>query len=500
MSFRTVLIRLFPLLLAAQTAGSQTSIDFASRSIQVKGAVSGVTAMDIDGDSLADLAVSHTLNTLTLRKAHRLTVMFQDRGGAFNRRFSLDPGRDCILWDLADIDLDGRAELLLLKQNGIYFRRISNSGFGAADIQLVREKCLLPGSGGNLPRYPLSLTVQDGVPPLLVMPAWASMNLYRRTGIGYEPGRRLYTPFPAAFTADHDLSYILQLPELQAGRFNRDAHADILCIHGSTLNIFLSLDRRRGSNTDLTVPDLRYLMRSRAISPSVFEQISPEDFRIETVDLNADGYLDVVLSKSPRARFRTGISQVQIFMNRGGRIETLPDQILTADHFSGDHIIADLNRDGLQDIALLTYPLGFTQAARFLLTKRTANSYELFFMRADGSYPAVPDSRIGFTRSVDMENPLDESPLRAMGYDFSGDAVPDFLVAADADCFTVFPGTEECGFTKKGAFSIEAPVDGDLSVTDLNGDRTADLILWKSAAPEATSTITLLLSGGGAAP
>lgn len=461
------------------------------------GLITDVRIIDIDGNGLADIAASHTLTRNLPRAQRGLSFFLQDStGGSFSSRLRIDPGRDCLLWDIADIDADGKAELLLLKSDGIYISSYRSEGFPHSDL-IVKEASLIPAAAETLPRYPLALPVQETGECLILLPSSGMVKLYRREGRGYRAGGQLFWRTPLSFSAASELSCTMELPVLESGRFNRDADPDIMLISGTTLSVFLAAHGPNSGGSALTIADKRYLLDSRAISPSVFEDLLPEMTRIETVDLDRDGYSDVVLSKSPRARFRTGISQVQIFLNRNGRIGRLPDQILTADHFSGDHIITDLNGDGLQDIALLAFPLGFTQAARVLLSKKTANRYELFFMRPGGSYPALPDETVSFTRSVDLHNPLDEAPLRSFSYDFSGDGRADFLVAADPDRFTVFTGTGKGRFSKKERFRIAAPTGGSMGIHDLNRDGVADLVLWGNSDPARRQTITLLISGPG---
>ncbi|MBN2414266.1 VCBS repeat-containing protein [bacterium] len=478
-------------LLLSRTAPAQQPLpDRVQVTLPCPGTVTEVRVLDIDGNGLADIAASHTDTGDLPRPRRGLMVFLQESAGSFGEELRIDPGGDCLLWDVADSDADGRAELLLLKSDGVYLAPLHGSGFEFPPHRIVQETSFIPAAGKTLPRYPLALPLPGNSGSLIVLPAYGTLNLYRGDGLYYRACRTLFWRAPLSFGDASALSCTVELPLLTSGHFNRDDEPDLMLVSGTTLNVFLTAAVPAEDADELTIPDKRYLLDSRAISPSVFENISPEATRIETIDLDGDGFEDVVISKSPRARFRTGISQVQIFLNRNGRIAPLPDQILTTDHFSGDHIIADLNGDGRQDIALLAYPLGFAQAARFLLTKRTANRYELFFMRPDGSYPALPDGTVPFTRAVDLNDPLDEAPLRSVTHDFSGDGIRDFLVAADPDRFTVYPGTGSGLFTKKGRFRIDAPAGGDMHVADLNGDGIADLVLWGRETPG----ITLCLS------
>jgi len=475
--------------------------DFTRLKLQVKGRISDLKVVDINGDKLPDIIISHAGRQFTLKTFKYISFFIQTKNGFSSQPSStwLYSDKD-IFWDLIDIDGDELPELLLLKKDGLYASSWMGNNFDPAPTKLISAAIHFPGSSTAAPRrLPLTLDLEKDGLPELVVPLSESIRIYQKTTSGFRIKLNLHVIPTGTFSNPESPVYTFTIPRITAADFNGDNISDLLVINRDVLDLYIRFPSKPSHTAKSRLPDKRFKMQSRILGPSVFAGQTNGEVRIETTDLNNDGYIDLILSKAPGARFRTGISQVQIFLNQQGEFRDFPDQILTADNFGGDHIITDLNGDGLMDIALLTFPLGFTQAARFLLTKKTANSYEIYLLQPDGKYHSTPDRRINFNRAVALDNIMNDSPLRSMQHDFTGDGLADFIISTDMDKLTVFPGEPNSSFSRKKSFIITTAGQHNFLPVNLNHDKISDLLLWDKTSLSGQSTLTLLFSTTGTA-
>ena len=465
--------------------------EYRTETLSVKGEIQQIQPEDLNADGAPDLLVLHTQTYFLDTKIRRfISIFFQENGElskTADQTFEANNGE--IVFDLADLDHDGKLEFIFLKEDGCYLKTFGDSLFSNQTQRIINIPSLfLSFDKSRLTRIPLCFDLNGDSLPEILIPQMHGIDIVSKTDTGYAVTNHLWIDHPLHFSVHPPLSLTISLPELAFRDFNGDGRRDLLFIQDQQLDIFLNHFAQ--SSGDLIPPDLHYNMRSRHLIQSSLNRLSPSTTFLEIVDLNNDGFSDLLLTQAPRAQFPGRISQIQIYINRYGKLRPLPDQILTAENFGGEHIFRDFNGDGLLDIATLNFDIGILQAAKFLLTKKIKNICRIYLMRSDHTYPDHPNSRINFHRKLTLTD-LTESSLHKQNFegDFNGDGLVDYIIATDKDQFAIYPGKGKGQFTKKSARDISTPTSEHFLITDINQDGCSDLILWFPENPDKSGQI-----------
>lgn len=469
---------------------------FSQSSLQVDGKIQDVFLEDLNGDFVLDLLVLHNIQDFPSPKVKRYISVFIQKDRQFPEKPTMswiaDQGE--IIFDVGYLDEDAFPELVFITQWGVLIRQFRGDRYSEL-LPLIEVKSIfIAPAEKRLIRWPILMDVNhDHVPEILVPQAQECRVYGLIPDRGYDLLQRLWTSPQPQITKNNPLSYSLNLPVYQSWDFNSDDVLDFLVLSGESFDVFLTHPQEKRNIIPLTPPNLRFHMGIRNLSEGALERLAPGTVKLEAFDLNIDGWVDIILTKASRASFTKNISHLQVYMNKQGRFDALPDYLLTSENFGGEHIISDFNQDGLLDIALLTFKIGFPQAVRFLLTRRAGNSFDCYYMREDHTYPMTPDEKLTFTRNVDLGAIIGTGLCHTCEADFTGDGLKDLIIGTNTEEFTIYPGSEEGFFTKKNTIKLKVPVTPTQVVADINNDGMADLVLWYPDEETARSNLINLM-------
>ena len=481
---------------------AQDRIDFNQQTLHLQGQVADVFVEDLNADSALDILVLHNQSRFPDPHVHRFISIFFQKNNRFpdmpHQTLVADQGE--IVFDVGDTDGDAIPELVFLKKDGIYTRAYTESGYTLTLHPVLQTPSAFPSHDpSGLRRYRFIQNLDDDAIPEFVIPHPHQFCIYsRKKEENYRLVQRLWTSPEFELSPQEPITTSFHLPSVLLRDFNGDTTPDLLFLHGDRLDVYIQHPlNRQEDRIPLTPPDLRYRMGARNETLSALEQLAPASATIDAQDLNGDGYFDVILSKASRATFTTNISQVQVYLNRNGRFDALPDRILTAENFGGEHIIHDFNDDGLQDVALLTFKIGFAQTAKFLVKKKVSNAYDLYLMRPDHTYPAKPDGKIAFSRRVKLDDLFGAAICQNFDGDFDGDGHRDCLIGTDAHELSIFPGRASGFYHKKASWKIHVPISPDLWVGNLNQEGRDDIVIWYPTNTALSHNVHIIWSEHG---
>ena len=436
--------------------------------------VQQVYPVDLDSDGLLDLIIVHFQQENMQQKGRRTVSVFLNQDGYSSSQADYEATGEVVM-DWADINQDGLLELVFIRPDGLccwnpvcdeqYSIDLDSSLFSGADP--VR-----------LPQWPFLFNVDSESKPEILLPTRSGMQIFKIDTSG-SARRYLYLSTEMEYRTDLEetLTLTTRLPVICQQDMNKDLKPDIVLLTGDKMTIYLN-DWSESNSPDLKTAGKQIRFATDEHNLSMLESLAPSDNRLEVSDLNHDGYSDVLLSYASKAGFTKSTSQLQIYFSREGRFNPLPDQVLMADNFFGDHIITDLNQDGLEDLALLQFPIGLFRAARFLLTRRLKYGFDVYYQKPESGYAGSPDQKLRFTRHSKLKNVL--RPEVSAFLDWNGDGLKDLLVNVNHTKIVVF--IQQNGrFSGKPSVRINIPVSTHYWTGDLNNDHFEDLIFWYPA-------------------
>jgi|GEM_PF-1091086 len=493
------------MLLSTSPLHAQAYPSFRQHVLRVSSGVYDVCVEDLNGDEALDIVVLHSRSrTIDSYPERALSIFMQDRDAFTSEPIQTilaDKGE--ILFDIGDLDSDDNPELVFLLEDGISVRQFVDGRYSQVLEHIVTTSSVfLPHDGSILPRHRFILNIDGDNAPEIIIPQRHELHILSKgQDGGFKLVQRLWTSPEYTLPPRNALTQSLNLPVCRAQDYNGDGFSDLLAVSGDRLDVFLQYPQTWvNPQPSLTPPDLRYRMGTRNVNTTVLETLTPVSATVETRDLNGDGYVDIIVTQGSRATFTHRISQIQIYLNKQGRYDILPDHVFTAENFGGEHIIRDFNGDGLQDFALLTFKIGFAQAIKFLLTKKAGNAFDIYPMHSDNTYPQKSVRRISFSRSIRIDEILGSTLCHSFEGDFNGDGLRDILIGTGDETITVFPGHPQTLFTKKPSLKIQTVISPHLWVGDLNQDGYSDIIFWYPMDEDRNDQVRLILSEVGGRP
>ena len=258
-------------------------------------------AADLDADGDVDLVVAHG----TLGGTSALSVLLNRGDATFDPSIELDIGASQLDIEVADVDDDGRADIVALEAG-------------------VNQASVLTGRGGGAFDLPARVGFPTGAARITVVDAdgdgrrdiAAISSVTGSVSVAMNAGG-------SQFQSAVPIASIPFARDLTAADLDQDGNAELIVVTPATVHV---LARQGGVFTEV-------------FTRSFFAQSTP---RIDTADVNADGTLDLVLGSG-------SYGSVQYWLGRGA----LEFSEARAYHVPGIALatVVDLDGDGSPDVA-----------------------------------------------------------------------------------------------------------------------------------------------------
>ncbi|HYL84063.1 MAG TPA: FG-GAP-like repeat-containing protein [Candidatus Angelobacter sp.] len=376
-----------------------------------------VAVGDFNGDGIPDIAATSPI-------AQSVILLLGKGDGTFQPAVSFSAGLlggSPANLAVADFNKDGKLDIIT---------SISGS-YGAGSAVSV-----LFGKGDGTFSAPLLLAANHTPGQLAVAdfngdgnPDWVAADatqLYLTVALGNGNG-----------TFQDDVSYAVgQGPQVAAGDFNKDGKLDLVTVDYPTAEVSVLLGNGNGT-----------------FQPAIKTPVPGAFYGIAVADLNGDGNPDVVTGDSTGAAPRN----VNVLLGKGDGTFAAPVKYSTGGSGEGQIVIADFNRDGKLDIAVVN---------------ESDNTISLLLGNGDGTFQAgkvvtpalATDGFLGFLVAAD----------------FNGDgkldlAVPDYGSAA-AGQVAILLGNGDGTFQAPTFLTTGGGATG-VAAADVNKDGKLDLVV-----------------------
>lgn len=266
----------------------------------------------------------------------------------------------------------------------------------------------------------------------------------------------------------------IYVPLIYVEDFNGDQRKDILSLFREQLKVFFQNEKKGFSEEPDFALDLGILTEEEKQNPSL------PFYKVFATDVDNDGLIDILVSKS-QIKTTTSLSKIYIYLNKKGKIDSSPDQILVNESSFGTPEVLDVDGDQHKDLVISEIKMGIFQIFKMLLTKKL--SYEdAIYLGQKGQYPSLPAARVKSKVIFDFDNPgkKPEGDIAYFSGDFNRDGIKDVLRKVDGknELIIYLGGLEKkkINFAEKPSHRVHEELSSGIIIEDLNNDRSSDII------------------------
>jgi hypothetical protein len=460
---------------------------------------------DLTGDGRSELLVVEL--DRTARDARPYLTVFGLRGERFER---IEGASAPLPPDLAMVGA-GRFPfgpgLVLLTPEGLEVRPWREGRFRGEQSSLLRVESMFVKRGGELKAGVEWIVDLDGDGfHEIVVPRLDGCEEVRLTGEGAPRRHALLRTRSASrlwfYLRERFVAY--QLPVIRFLDTDGAGWKDLVAFQEGLVQVFHLSAAAQGTRE----ADLEFDLQP----PHPFDPKKPWDPPLKLVraeDLNGDGQLDLVFTKfaATDSALNTN-TRVLIYYGRNEgqpgalRLSHKPDQVFASQGFSHP-ILADLNRDGRTDLALVNVEIGFWNAVKALIARTVTAETAFYVMPEGGRYPQDPTDVVDYSVKFSLGR-FAHRPISTFA-DLNGDGHPDLLLSADKDGLGIHWGRAGSFWDGSHDVLLEdflPTKPARVRVADLDGDGRDDLIFLYNRndirqMPEVNHRFTVLLSRFG---
>lgn len=513
-----------------------------------------VTQGDLDGDGKIDLIVSYVGN-------NSISVLRNTSSGANNfsyveRIFNVDGTTSSSSISVADINGDGKLDLVVL--NGNSFSILRNTSAGVGNIAFAPKVEFATGTV-NASAVAIGDLDGDGKADLAITNTeGAKVSIFRNTSTG--AGNISYAPKVEFATVVGPIS-------ISIGDLDGDGKADI-AVAGGSGNRALSLLRNTGTGPgnisyaagldyggelgfdpismslgdldndgkdDLAIvsrgSDRMTILRNKGFGPGNIQYENGLSFAtgsyptsVSMGDLDGDGKVDLVVTNSNLSTYETKIFTVSVFKNTtlsSGNIVYAPKIDYATEEYPWSASIADLNGDGKPDLAVANFGTGTISIFRNnpvfnskpIITNFTPKSGAIgtsVVITGANFNTAQTNNIVMFGATAATVSAATSTSLTVIvpsGSTYSSISVLNTttgLLAYSIDRFTptFFPNKRNItsvDFNPKIEFTVDSAPSA-VAICDLDGDRKADIVSANNSSLSILRNISLGLGDISLAP
>jgi hypothetical protein len=449
---------------------------FAVQAIASSGRAVAAEIADLDGDGRADLLVI-AVSGVPPDETRAIRVHFQDPDGRLPGAPSWEAPlpRAAAVYDVADVDAQPGAELVLLERDGLAVLSLASRVPRWREIlsPSTPTAAVLPDERG-IERVRLVRPALGGVRFLVPGLGEAAVlgpdgEVLGRLRVG---GRANYfaMPRPGPLVSESEIDLYLDVPHLDVADVDGDGRADVVSSTRHALRVF----RQRPDGRFPSEPDGELPLRLISADDHVRNSGS---VRVALADVDGDGRADLLVTRASGGVLRA-VTQTRIHRNRDGGWDLAhPDQIYENRGGVVVDQLVDLDGDGRPELMRAFTPLGLVDLAQFFLQRAIHADASVYRAEADGRFATKPAYERDFRLGMNFETMRLRGFVPTLEADVNGDGQRDLVASGDGAAIEVYLGGPEYRFAQRQARQ-ELDSGGRASFGDLDGDGLSDLAIY----------------------
>jgi hypothetical protein len=463
--------------------GQSSLLDIFRRyEFKVKDTIEDIFTEDLNDDGLFDLLV------LTKAKNDKLLNIYIQKNEGFSQnpdqRMTLN--KQVIIFDCGDVDSAYKGkEIVCLTSDAVFYYYLINGLYQEETRELMKVNSIFLSVSLECPvRSQFIFQTANKKSTMLLIPDAQGMNIFWQGQLNRSHKISLKPVFTTSSYSrrhreDSDFEIfsqkiIARVPMVFLKDFNGDKVKDLVSINKDEVEVFfMNQDGTFSLNPDFNI-GLEVLTEEEK------EKILRPGFNVKAEDLNGDGLIDVVATKTT-LKSNSSLTKLYIYLNKVGKIESTPDQIVIFDNSLGTPKFFDLNNDGSKDLIVREAKIGLYEILKILITQKL-NYKESIYLRKNDKYPANADFKLKAQTLFDLEKSTRsvEGEFFYFEGDYNGDGVKDLLKTdSRKKKIIIYLGD----LKKKQIYALEPNLEIkeslipiDLIINNLNGDDKSDII------------------------
>jgi hypothetical protein len=461
-------------------AGATAAAEVVETEMSVPGRIRYVTAVDLDGDSHADLVVL-SLTGHSIDAVHHLSVFWQRPGSAFSEKPDTvwEVERGTVALDLSPTGGKSGvpADVYSLRADGVRAQRFSRTGVESRTVVKAALDHLVPGDqwtavidfvadwrGVGLE----ALVPEFPYPQLFPLGDKSNAGLALRT----EPVATYWTSGSDKELRATTLNLLYSFPVPIATDQDGDGGPEIAFVERDRVTVFDAVATEKGGEALA-----KKVYPVRILSDA---EVASDRFTVETrlVDLDGDKRADLLAVVYAEAGILELEGRVVVFLARAdGSFAPTPDQEIVLAHalYSLTHVM-DLDGDGSREIILPTADLGLWGYLRVLTTRKVSFDFNTLARSVGKGFDISAMARDDMTARLSKDHDLPVVKLQ----DMNGDGIVDVLIGSGEDRVCIFDGVRDPvhRFKSKPSTCFTADPYAIYTVVGLGGTERRDLVRY----------------------
>ncbi len=204
-----------------------------------------------------------------------------------------------------------------------------------------------------------------------------------------------------------------------------------------------------------------------------------EDAALRLVDLDRDGNVDAVISKSSQQGITSAETRTYLFLGTKSGFRDTPDQAISSEggSFSDNILLSDFTGSGRQSLIVPSFSFGIFAFIRMLTSSTIKVNFLLYPFGDDRRFAARPAAERTLKFHFDPEGKSDQPVLNPSG-NYEGDGKRGLVFGTEQAELSIYGSKPNALFSDDPVAKVDVLAYGSARSADLDGQGRSDLVIF----------------------